>query len=110
MTKYERASKPKILHEKNAWISKAVCCLGLYLLGYFHLHTFLVVIACAYVFLSLAIDTETARKIQLVLWPYKVPLPTSAEDWIQMAASGPEAGRKPGMVINSFFLFSVSFL
>ena len=80
-----------------------MCCLGLYLLGYFHLHTFLVVIACTYVFLSLAIDTETARKIQLVLWPYKVPLPTSAEDWIQMAASGPDAGRKPGVVINSFF-------
>ena len=52
-------------------LPKAVVCFGLYLLGYFHLHTFLVIIAFVYVFMSFALHPKTAQKIKLLLTPFK---------------------------------------
>ena len=52
-------------------LPKGVVCFGLYFLGYFHLHTFLVIISFVYVFMSFALHPKTAQKIKLLLTPFK---------------------------------------
>ena len=52
-------------------LPKAVVAFGLYFLGYFHLHTFLVIVSVVYVVMSFTLDPKTFRRIMLILTPYK---------------------------------------